>query len=330
MRHPISRIPYVLSLLSCIAVIAANAPEKEYSMHWINQLPEHTTMFSAFYCDGSTGFTITCKDIIPKEIPLEFHSLFTAITTNHETLFQYIYGLQDEIPSFSMTLTDENSEKLSCYNPDYHVHHPLSYQNVKAQEISERELQNILHTQRCALYTGAGISAPVIPTMTQLEEKLGMLQGTTKTERIINTLSNALRNPEKTTSLLQKFFEACLYAKPTDAHKAIASHIINNPACMLFTENLDTLHEQSGSPALRIQNPTTFKECITPEQLQTIDVIICIGLSHDDRGFLGYYRAHNPEGIIIALALEQPAFVSATDCCIAGDAQIIIPALMGT
>jgi len=50
-------------------------------------------------------------------------------------------------------------------------------------------------------------------------------------------------------------------------------------------------------------------------------------LSHDDRGFLGWYKKYNPEGTIIALDLGKPSYLSEKDFILKGDIQEVIPAL---
>ena len=100
----------------------------------------------------------------------------------------------------------------------------------------------------------------------------------------------------------------------------------HHPESIIFTENLDTLHEKTGVAVQRIDVDRVEKD-FPPQILKTIDVIVCIGLSFDDRGFLGYYKKHNPSGIIIALCLEQPSYLGATDYYSEGDAQQMVPIL---
>jgi NAD-dependent SIR2 family protein deacetylase len=70
-----------------------------------------------------------------------------------------------------------------------------------------------------------------------------------------------------------------------------------------------------------------LKENVKPEWLKDIDVVITIGLSYDDRGFLGWYKENNPNGKIIAINLSQPPYLGSEDFILKGDCQNIIPKL---
>lgn len=213
------------------------------------------------------------------------------------------------------------------YDPTYHVHTPLIQHNKKFKNISTDNLRKLMHNKSIAWYTGAGISATVVPTMASLEKSLGMIS-LIKDENSSDFISNILINPEHTALIMRSFYEQCLYGKPTVAHKAITSYIQCNKNCMLFTENLDILHEHAEINPIRINDPISFKNNVSEQTLKNIDIFICVGLSHDDRGLLGYYKHHNPAGIIIAQCLDQPKYLGETDYFLQGDAQEIIPALI--
>lgn len=92
----------------------------------------------------------------------------------------------------------------------------------------------------------------------------------------------------------------------------------------IITENLDYLHEYTGIMPYRIHGDHLRKQ-IHPSNLREIDYILCIGLSFDDRGFLGWYKAHHPNGKIIAIDLMQPSYLGNEDYLIQRDLQKIIP-----
>ena len=52
-----------------------------------------------------------------------------------------------------------------------------------------------------------------------------------------------------------------------------------------------------------------------------------MGLSYDDRGFLGWYKQQNPQGKIIAIELNQPSYLGDEDFLAIGDIQEIVPAI---
>ena len=78
--------------------------------------------------------------------------------------------------------------------------------------------------------------------------------------------------------------------------------------------------------AIHISGPW-LRENIKPEWLKEIDGVITIGLSYDDRGFLGWYKENNPNGKIIAIDLEQPSYLGNEDFILKGDCQEILPEL---
>jgi hypothetical protein len=59
-----------------------------------------------------------------------------------------------------------------------------------------------------------------------------------------------------------------------------------------------------------------------------VNVIVCVGLSHDDRGFLAYFKKHNPEGVIIAIDKGNPDYLSNNDYIVREDLQIVLPIMV--
>lgn len=92
----------------------------------------------------------------------------------------------------------------------------------------------------------------------------------------------------------------------------------------ILTENLDCLHESSGIYPYRI-NAEHLRDVVGPEAIREYDAVICIGLSFDDHGFLGWYKEHHPEGMIIAEGLCQPSYLGDDDCILYGDLQDVLP-----
>ena len=104
--------------------------------------------------------------------------------------------------------------------------------------------------------------------------------------------------------------------QPSKAHDAIAD-IAHAKQCAVFTENIEVAHQKTGiqpimpEPKIRKQG-SYFKD---------IDAIICVGLSHDDRGLLAFYKKHNPTGVIIAIHLQQPNYLGQEDMLVMGNLQ---------
>lgn len=51
-------------------------------------------------------------------------------------------------------------------------------------------------------------------------------------------------------------------------------------------------------------------------------------MSHDDRGFLSWYKRHHPNGKIIAIDLGNPSYLGDEDFLIREDLQSLLPSLV--
>ena len=293
-------------------------PTKE--MNWVSE----NALCCIKYFDGQTSFVIRLKKSVYDQLSKNQQDSLTPIKTNQQISFQFIYGKEYEAPTF--TDMEEFFTQDKQENPHYFLHTPLTYIENNTQHITLKELTALLCTKRVAWYTGAGISAEVVPTMNILEESLGF-KGTSRDERILSFISQALQNPQQICNTMNNFTHQCYNGEPTKAHRALANYL-QKKEDILFTENLDHLHELTGSKPVRIGNPTSFKELYPEKKLQQIDYIICIGLSYDDRGYLGYYRACNPSGILVAICLEKPKYLGPTDYYLQEDAQEVLPKLL--
>lgn len=293
------------------------AAEKNYEMNWISQ----DSMFLTKYYGDAVSFSIVFHKSILDQLPKKR----TILCNGTESIFRYTYGIKPEtMPSFS---NQQKESKHEFYNPNYHIHKPLIQNNNEAQAISKETVCNFLKQKSVAWYTGAGISASVVPTMQELENSLGIANAPNN-EPLLNLISTALEKPEEIATIMLSFYQKCLNGNPTNAHNAIAKYVQNKKNCLVFTENLDTLHEKTGIIPQRIENVTESAKIINPELLKKIDVMLCVGLSYDDRGLLGLYKHHNPKGVIVALCLEKPTYLSDADYFFKEDAQKIIPELI--
>ena len=190
------------------------------------------------------------------------------------------------------------------------------------RQISREELSAIVRNERVLFYTGAGLSlASGVPAMNELHDLLGLDAG----EKFLLSLENAIQSPQKFASNILAFHKACLFSAPTKAHLALRDIALFKNS-RLITENLDCLHEASGIFPYRI-DAKQLRDEVGGEVLVQLDYIICIGLSHDDRGFLGWYKQHNPQGKIIAVDLQQPSYLGDEDLLAVGDLQELIPSL---
>jgi NAD-dependent deacetylase len=194
-----------------------------------------------------------------------------------------------------------------------------AFKDAHPLEMTIEQLAQLCKTSNVIFYTGAGISAgSQVPMMAQLMKGLDLEEG----EHFIDSLRKVVQDPEKAAAYLRHFHKACILHPPTPAHKALAELASGQ----IVTENVDYLHEWTGIKPYRIEGDRLRCE-IDPKTASSIDAIICVGLSVDDKGFLGWYKHHHPQGKIIAIDLKQPTYLGDEDYFLCGDLQEIIPSL---
>jgi NAD-dependent SIR2 family protein deacetylase len=192
----------------------------------------------------------------------------------------------------------------------------------KPQEIEMAQLVEILKDKKVLFYTGAGISmASGVPNMDQLQETLGIEMS----EKIDGLLKRAVANPQSVIDSWEEFIKAAFEKPATPAHQSLG-RLAQKLKSQIFTENVDHLQERAGVRAIYLTR-SWLKENVQPEWLKDIDVVITVGLSYDDKGFLGWYKENNPDGKIVAINLSQPSYLDSEDFILRGDCQKEIPEL---
>jgi len=192
----------------------------------------------------------------------------------------------------------------------------------KPQETDVAQLVEILKEKKVLFYTGAGISeASGVPNMDQLQELLGIEMS----EKIDGFFKKAITNPQSVIDSWEEFTKAAFEKPATSAHQSLGI-LAQKLKSQIFTENLDHLQEKTGVKAIHLTG-SWLKENLQPEWLKDIDLVITIGLSFDDRGFLSWYKKNNPTGKIMAINLNQPSYLGNEDFILKGDCQKIIPEL---
>lgn len=192
----------------------------------------------------------------------------------------------------------------------------------KPQEIKMAQLVEILRNKGVLFYTGAGISiASGVHSMDQLKKTLG-IDMSSKTDAL---LKKAIANPQSVIDSWEEFTKAAFEKPATPAHQSLGV-LATKLKSQIFTENVDYLQERAGVKAIHLTG-SWLKENVQPEWLKDIDVVITVGLSYDDRGFLGWYKENNPDGKIVALNLSQPSYLGNEDFILKGDCQKEIPEL---
>lgn len=203
----------------------------------------------------------------------------------------------------------------------YYVDEPLKMSDQSPASLSIDELCYYLRDKTFIFYTGAGISASGnVATMNDLMRSLKM-DWNNRTLLKQPFLKEAFFNPESMTNAFDQFCKSAIEGEPTPAHKAVHA-IAQHKNIAVVTENVDLLQQRAGSRPI-MPRPGMCE----PDDVKAVNVIVCVGLSHDDRGFIAYFKKHNPEGVIIAIDKGNPDYLSSTDYIVREDLQIVVPVI---
>lgn len=329
-------LKHIFLLLTCLGSFVAYAAENDYFLR------------PRLYSDQELSDVLKEKTL---DMCWNFgeNSHFRFVSGNEEVYFEIYLG---ELPDsygeflnrikhkfilndsgqyfFSYKLTASGQEGTNTFSIPEKVGRPHEWSYIVTDRriiedahptlINQAALESIIKTKKVLFYTGAGLSlASGVPAMNELKELLGLEGG----ERFVFFLEKAIESPRACAEKIRSFHNACLYSAPTPAHFALKDLSLYNNT-RLVTENLDCLHEASGVFPYRI-DAKHLREEIGRESLVQFDYIVCIGLSFDDRGFLGWYKEQNPEGKIIAIDIHQPSYLGEEDFWIQEDLQVLIP-----
>lgn len=200
----------------------------------------------------------------------------------------------------------------------YHFEQPLNFANQTPTKLTLQELCPLMQDKKFIFYTGAGISAAgAVATMRDLEKSLQLHEG------VWPFVKKVLCNPRSIMLAFEAFCISAIQAPPTQAHWMLAK-IAQDMHIGIVTENVDLLQHRTGICPIFTHSDEAYS--ITPDDLAQVDMILCIGLSYDDCGFLAYYKKCNPRGILIALNKDRmPSYVSDSDYFVQEDAQVALP-----
>ena len=195
-------------------------------------------------------------------------------------------------------------------------------ENALPQNITIEKLKDLINNQDTLFYTGAGLSAGAgVPSMDSLINHLGI-----KDHNFGDFFIYALNNPNEVTDRIKEFHNMCYYNKPSEAHWILKDLAVKKQT-QILTENLDSLHEQTGIRPYRI-HADNMRKNIDTTTLNQINNIVCVGLSYDDRGFLAWYKKHNPNGKIVSIDLKQPVYLGDGDYFLQGDLQEVLKSFL--
>ena len=229
--------------------------------------------------------------------------------------------IQQPIKPFTLQELEEDPEYQ-----DYYLTTPRDFTHnvdkIVPQKITTQELTHFIAEKTVIFYTGAGISiAGGVHSMTSLEKAL-----TLDFKNPCSFVHNAITNPEPIVAAFNDFCHCAFNNQPTLAHWALTK-LACYKQCTILTENFDYLHRRTGYKPYQA-NAYQLKKSVDVSSLQKIDAVICIGLSHDDRGFLAWFKNHNPNGIIIAVDIAQPGYLGNEDWWCEGDLQQVLPTVL--
>ena len=245
------------------------------------------------YTEGKAGFLI--------------QAFYVPIRSSN---FPYYAALKKIIQSY------KNSQ-----SEGYYVAEPLKVTNQAPTTLGIDELCYYLRDKTFIFYTGAGISASGnVATMNDLMQSLKM-DWNNRSLLKQPFFKEAFFNPASLTDAFDQFCKSAIEGEPTPAHKAVHA-IAQHKSIAIVTENVDLLHQRAGSEP-KMPHPGMCE----PDDVKAVSVIVCVGLSHDDRGFLAYFKKHNPEGVIIAIDKGNPDYLSSNDFIVREDLQIVLPTM---
>jgi NAD-dependent deacetylase len=269
-------------------------------------------LLSFVYDKNSTVFNITCNDTIYKQFDPDMKSLFSSNNNTHE--YHYTHG-------------EQNNNSIDSQSKIVSSNYYKLYNNKNTHISSTVAIAEIIKNKKVALYTGAGISAGIVPTMKELESSLHFYKYHKLLPDFCMFLKKIIKHQDSLLQTMSHFYNACINGNPSTAHYAVAQ-LVADTKWQLITENVDLLHQKTGLvPILATQS----ENIAHIQQLCTeVEYILAIGLSEDQSNFLSYFKKFNPTGIIIGCNLVRPDYLSDTDIWLAGDIQKTLPELAHT
>ena len=200
----------------------------------------------------------------------------------------------------------------------YLLNEPLVLSEQNPTQITVEDLTVFMKEQKHIFYTGAGISAGTVETMTQLEEKV--FPGPKfEASNPMPFIEARIANAESSRLKMYEFYQHMLFGEPTQAHWDLKEIALSTEAGIV-TENLDLLQHRTGIEPLGPPNLKSFKK----EDYRGLKYLICVGLSHDDRGFISWLKKLNPKLKVIALDIQQPRYLSSEDFLLKGDLKAVL------
>jgi uncharacterized protein len=180
------------------------------------------------------------------------------------------------------------------------------------------ELAARISGRRVVAYTGAGISAASgIPTFdgdASLNNAIPLMEDFPG-----DVLNWIVERPAALVSELGTFQARLWGAEPNAAHWALAHLERMGYLAAVVTNNFDRLHEQAGTRYVR--RPHRTRKLI-PDGVK-VEVLLVIGVSDDEHGFVQDLRLEGAE--IIVISPDTPRFLRPGDALVRGRAEDVLP-----
>lgn len=262
-----------------------------------------------FSC-GTTCGTMQLTEHIFNQLQEEDKQKFHQCSSEETALWRYDWGIKT---------INQRAQEIQKPTGNYYFAQPrIVVSSAHPQRFDSITLADIIKHKRIIFYTGAGISAAAnVKLMVELEASLGIVK-----QSALACAHNLLQKDQQVLDTFTAFCKAAFEQPPTAAHYALKKLALYK-STQIITENFDLLQHRTGIVPLFIDAPT-YSPQITPQDLQEIDAIICLGLSYDYRGFLNLYKTHNPQGTLIAINFKTPLYLDSNDFIIEGDLQKLI------
>lgn len=319
-------------LLSHHAAIQDTQLNKDSAMCFCFANATEKVTVGFMYHNGQTGVVVDCTATQQYFKPESFAAYKQKTTDPLTCKTRYVYPSDFVIPD------ESKNKKTAAALPDPSRQRKMNQTEYLCSFISLKECESIVKNKTVVFYTGAGISADMVPTMNGLFDQLGLqavninlldkIIGYFYPRWIYKKFEPLVNNPEKSQAVMHAFYQACFDGKPTPAHYALTA-LVAAKNCAVITENIDTLHQKAGVECLTRADGDILQH-IDVEQLKNIDAIICIGMSEDQSGLLYWYKERHPDGIIVAVDRNIPCYVGRNDKVLQGDIQTILPELAKT
>ena len=255
-----------------------------------------------------------------------YHRLLDELSEEEKAKFTKVRKVVDgeEIDVYVMKVGPVPELKLDSTEraaPEYIIAPRRNFkERQQPKEMTAAELAEFIKDKCVLFYTGAGISmAHGVPGLAELETALGIDMD----KRTDGFLKRSVTDSAIVIDSWKEFERASKETPATPAHLALAE-IAKKKKSVIFTENVDELHAKTEVDAIHIHG-SFLRENIDPVWLKSVDCVVTVGLSFDDRGFLGWYKENNPSGIIAAVNISQPPYLGAGDILVKGDAQTVVP-----